>query len=210
MVPDLAQSPPLFSTSLHRLTDAFGPQYSVHIEPLLGVRQPIPLRRKRCDFLSVDEIQGVDMCRTMPMRAHSIDIPQEVAVRDAVVELALGIWSSELVEGIRGDNEATQKLNLSSQSGKAYSRGLRNPKDLSWYSRRVAGATRRFVCSDFWNPFRTPKTRPRCRLSLVFIILRRNVVRVTNEKIRTHKSDKMELKPLKLCTVKSREHNSVS
>jgi len=106
MVPDLAQSPPLFSTSLHCLADAFGPQYSIHIELLLGVRQPISFRRKRCDFLPMDEIQGVDMCRTMPVRAHSIDIPQQVAVRDAVVELALGIWSSELV-GIRGGKGAS-------------------------------------------------------------------------------------------------------
>ena len=41
------------------------------------------------------------------MRAHSIDIPQEVAVRDAVVELVLGICSAEWVQGIKGGKEAS-------------------------------------------------------------------------------------------------------
>lgn len=47
------------------------------------------------------------MCRTMAVRAHSVDIAQEVAVRNAVVELALGIWISELssVEGVTGGRE---------------------------------------------------------------------------------------------------------
>jgi len=95
MVPNFAQSPPLLSSSLHSLADAFGPQYPIHVEPLLRVRQPIPLRQKRCDFLSMDEIQGIDMCRTMPMRAHRIDIPQQVTVRDTVLELSLGVFITE-------------------------------------------------------------------------------------------------------------------
>jgi len=31
------------------------------------------------------------VCRTMPVGAHSIDIPQEVAVGDPIVQLGLGV-----------------------------------------------------------------------------------------------------------------------
>ena len=75
------------------------PDDAVDVVRLRGVREAVPLGAERGDLLALEEVEGIDACRAVAVRAEGVDVAEERGVGGAVCELGGDAYvGSELTE----------------------------------------------------------------------------------------------------------------
>jgi hypothetical protein len=124
---DVAQGPRLWG-GVGR-ADRLRPDDAVDVELLRGVREAVARGAERGDLLALQQVERVDARGAVAVGAQRVDVAQQGRVGGAVCELRWGVWGGVSVWAHMWEAGGVQ-------SGRAKSRGLRKPKDSSWYLRR--------------------------------------------------------------------------
>lgn len=90
MSSDLSQRPPLLRI-LPQLLHRLRPDDPIHVVLLLVIREPVPRRVQRGDFLALDEVQRVNARCTVAVGAYGVHVAQQSRISAPVIKLSLGI-----------------------------------------------------------------------------------------------------------------------